>query len=171
MIEIKGDLWNQNCDALCITTNGFVKKNGEAVMGKGCAKQACERIPELARRLGHSLNIDGNNPSLLGLYGDYNLYSFPVKSISEKCLMDRSNVVRHMRDKFNYADDVPGWACVAREELIVASAQAMVDIAYERNYQKIVLPRPGCGAGELKWENICPMLSALLDDRFYVITY
>ena len=39
MKEIRGDLFTQEADTICITTNGFVKANGECVMGRGCAKQ------------------------------------------------------------------------------------------------------------------------------------
>lgn len=38
--EVVGNMWAIPADAYCITTNGFVKKNGEAVMGAGCAKEA-----------------------------------------------------------------------------------------------------------------------------------
>lgn len=35
MIEVKGNLWTYPAEVRVITTNGFVKKNGEAVMGIG----------------------------------------------------------------------------------------------------------------------------------------
>jgi hypothetical protein len=36
----------------------------------------------------------------------------------------------------------------------------------------VVLPRPGCGAGELDWTRfVRPALTALLDDRFVAITF
>ena len=67
MLEVKGNLWtfeypNTSPDSYvrCITTNGFVKKNGEAVMGRGCAKEACERYPGLAKQLGEKIIKKGN---------------------------------------------------------------------------------------------------------------
>jgi len=39
MKELRGNLFHTPCDVICITTNGFVKRNGEAVMGRGCAVQ------------------------------------------------------------------------------------------------------------------------------------
>ena len=41
MNEITGNILNyigKPKTLVCITTNGFVKNNGEAVMGAGCAK-------------------------------------------------------------------------------------------------------------------------------------
>ena len=32
MKEKIGDIWKANCNIICITTNGIVKKNGELVM-------------------------------------------------------------------------------------------------------------------------------------------
>ena len=39
MKEITGDLWDyyrRPMHTICITTNGTIKKNGKAVMGRGC---------------------------------------------------------------------------------------------------------------------------------------
>ena len=53
MIEVFGDAWELSKDHfLCITTNGEVKINGQAVMGKGIAKEAANRFPELPEAFG-----------------------------------------------------------------------------------------------------------------------
>jgi hypothetical protein len=82
MKEVKGDLWTFQFDDTwlssyihCITTNGFVKKNGEAVMGRGCALEACQKYPGLAKRLGAELNKKGNTIIWLTT----GLITFPVK--------------------------------------------------------------------------------------------
>ncbi len=78
MKEIYGDLWayeDRPGFKICITTNGFIKKDGTGVMGAGVARQAAEKDPELPRLLGHSLKTRGNVVSLL----TPNLISFPVK--------------------------------------------------------------------------------------------
>src|SRR5258708_33340540 len=79
MKEIKGELWDYHEDfhsVICITTNGFVKKNGEAVMGKGCAAEAKTRYPELPKILGTHIRENGNIPLYLPVHL---ILTFPVK--------------------------------------------------------------------------------------------
>jgi len=35
---------------------------------------------------------------------------------------------------------------------------------------KIFLPRPGCGAGELEWKDVKPLLE-VLPDKYFVCTF
>ena len=56
-------------------------------------------------------------------------------------------------------------------EIIKQSAYQLVELADSNPWNTIVLPRPGCGAGELSWEQVEPVLANILDDRFKVITY
>jgi len=45
IVEARGNLFEQQCDALCITTNGALDREGRAIMGKGCAGQAKKLYP------------------------------------------------------------------------------------------------------------------------------
>ena len=170
MIEIKGNLFNEPCDAFCITTNGFIKKDGTCVMGRGCAKQAADYWPQLPKTLGQNISDFGNVvlPALHLSDGRY-LLSFPVKPIS--VIFNGNNCVKHMMNKFNIGDVVPGWAAVADIELIKSSAKGLVIITNTCKWSKVVLPRPGCGAGELSWTAVKQELDKILDDRFYSITF
>ncbi len=144
MIEVVGNLWAYPADVRVITTNGTVKKNGECVMGRGCAAEAKQLYPELAKLLGDYLRNIGNVPHYLRRIGVVELYSFPVKH---------------------------NWHEKADIRLITRSAQLLVDrLVYHKRYT-IVLPRPGCGNGGLKWEDVKPVLEPILDDRFHVITF
>lgn len=51
MKEVYGDIWEYHKQGywIVITTNGFVKKNGCAVMGRGVAKQAVTKYPSLPK--------------------------------------------------------------------------------------------------------------------------
>lgn len=188
MHEITGDLFHPESyrtkddlavaffpDAVCITTNGFVKSNGCAVMGRGCAKEALDRWPGTAITLGNMLDMNGNITQtlcnvLLNLK-QVSLVSFPVKGKVELAKPGLVNVVKHMHQQFKQGQQVPGWACKARLDLIKKSAQELLTLANEEEWQCVILPRPGCGAGELSWKEVKSVLEEILDDRFYCITF
>ena len=76
MKETTGNIWDHLGNAIiCITTNGLLTKSGEAVLGRGCARQAQERFPGLPARLGALLSQGGNHVHILG----DGLVSFPVE--------------------------------------------------------------------------------------------
>ena len=79
MKEIRGNLWDfygKPGYVVCITTNGTLKKNGEAVMGRGCAKEAQKRIPRVAAKLGILIAEEGN---VLNRIPSEMVLAFPVK--------------------------------------------------------------------------------------------
>lgn len=169
MKELKGNLFEIDADAICITTNGFVKSNGECVMGKGCAKQAATLIKELPLILGKSIKANGNIVQAIWEQNNTVLLAYPVKPISDT--FNGHNTVEHMKAKFKYGDTVPGWACKASITIIEQSAYQLLDITNEMGWSKVLIPRPGCGAGELNWQDIKPLLESILDDRFISVTF
>lgn len=147
MKEVTGNLWTYPADVRVITTNGFVKKNGEAVMGRGCALEAAQRFKDLPVLLGDWLTCKGNIPVCFKFSTcDFQLWTFPVKH---------------------------KWFEKADLALIAESAKYFADyFSYpELSEERIVLPRPGCGNGQLRWEDVKPILNPILDDRFHVITF
>ena len=172
MKELRGELFDQPCELTVITTNGFVKQSGHAVMGRGCAKQAATKYPLLPRLLGYAIQEYGNSVHTFDMPDGKTLASFPVKPEKTVCLRDKSNVVGHMKDKFEEGQEVPGWASVAVISMIIQSARELVVIADKNDWTYIVLPRPGCGAGDLDWNStVKPALTGILDNRFSVITF
>lgn len=166
MREKTQDLWEAN--VVCITTNGFVKANGECVMGRGCAKQAATRYPELPAQLGSLIRKYGNRVFNLSIKSDgKRILSFPVKPVS--VVFNGKNAVKHMRSRFRMGDTVPGWAAVADLAIIEESAKQLLALANKLNLDEVFLPRPGCGAGELSWTAVKPVLEKYLDDRFVVV--
>lgn len=133
---ITADLWD--CQGiLCITTNGFVKNNGEGVMGAGVAKQATERIPGIAASLGRGIRDHGNvvlriaGPDVIRCEFDRNVLAFPVKH---------------------------NWRYKADLELIERSAKQLARF-YEMGFispydDEVFLPKPGCGNGGLTWPEV-----------------
>lgn len=142
MKEATGDLWTFPADWRVITTNGFVKRNGECVMGRGCAFEAKSRFKDLPAELGLRIKMQGNHASR---FGEYNLITFPVKH---------------------------NWFEKADPDLIVRSARELENAMRIKDGIKgtVVMPRPGCGNGQLKWEDVKPLIE-FLPDNVTVITF
>lgn len=141
MIEVTGDLWTYPADWRVITTNGFVKKNGECVMGRGCAKEFANLNPTFPRELGNMITRCGNH---VYPWIAEKLITFPVKH---------------------------NWWEKADPKLIEKSVEQLQKLLFGQfDETEIVMPRPGCGNGQLKWEDVKPLL-ADLPDNVKVITW
>ena len=169
MNELTGNIWNlrKSESIVTITTNGFVTQAGECVMGRGIALEAKRRYPHIPALIGQYIRTYGNRPFNLGS----GLASFPVKPVSIVYDGNSDTIVPHMQGKFNPGDIVPGWACVADIKLIRDSARKLAQMADKFNWTHVLLPRPGCGNGNLSWSKVKPALMRFLDDRFYCCTF
>lgn len=147
MKELRGDIFDimqNDYDAFCITTNGVVKKNGACVMGRGIAQTCRDRFKGIDHRLGQRILKDGNHVYQLGRYEDGRILSFPVKH------------------KWNEEADI---------DLIERSCHELNALVDEKGYTKVLLPRPGCGNGKLKWKDVKPVIESILTDKIYVVTF
>lgn len=145
MLEATVDLWEEPADAKCITTNGFVKVNGEGVMGAGIAGQAQRRYPNMPKMLGLQLQENGNHVGILQLptVDDPAYYvSYPVKDV---------------------------WMNPAREDLIIRSAHELMELIDLMYWEKVLLPRPGCGNGRKVWGQVKRWIEPILSDKVIVI--
>lgn len=107
MIERTGDIRDLFGRAIvAITTNGSVTRDGRAVLGRGCARQAAERMPGLAARLGALIAARGNHVHDLG----GGLVSFPVEA-SAWSLPDLTLIARSARE-LRVLADLEGWKSV-----------------------------------------------------------
>lgn len=140
MKELKENLWDVRAQYTVITTNGFYKNNGTAVMGRGCAKEAAQKYPKLPKWLGVVLMNKGNHVHLF----PNNIITFPVKH--------------------NWWEDA-SLALIGRSTL---ELRELVDGLEARS---IVLPRPGCGNGNLDWFVVKDILEPELDERFTVVSF
>jgi len=144
MIEMKGNIWDfyrKDPEAyICITTNGFVKNNGECVMGAGVAKEAKEKFKGLAKNLGSLIKENGNN---VYMFSDLRIFSFPTKHI---------------------------WSENSDIKLIKKSAEQLMKYLENYKVPRIYLPRPGCGNGKLKWKDVRPIIENILDDRILIVS-
>lgn len=147
MIEVFGNAWEimSDYDYLCITTNGNIARGTHAVMGAGIAKEATRLCNGIDITLAKALKARGNVISNIGMKGNTKILSFPVKH---------------------------NWYDNADIDLIVKSCnQLMNDVIGERDV-KVLLPRPGCGNGNLDWHTeVKSVIGEILDDRVYIVHF
>lgn len=147
MLEITGNLWDQD-GWYIITANGTIKKNKEAVMGKGITKEAKEKYPNLPFELGQKLLQFGNH---VFCFSKYKIITFPVKT--------------------NWWEN----ADLKLIELSCCELRLLICFGYENDKDfeetdKFFLVRPGCGNGGLEWNKVKPLIEPyFLDDRFIIV--
>lgn len=167
MKERKVDLFEtiheDGVDAICITTNGMCLTDGRAAMGGGCAKICADKWPETAFRLGKCLkNFLANVPFVIGAIDINGEYVEPkLKMIKErkyKCLILSFPTIDNLMDGAKY-------------DLIQNSAKELRILVDRFELNGIVLGRPGCGIGSLRWGDVKPLLEKIFDDRFTVVSF
>ena len=132
-------------DSLCILTNGFVKANGEGVMGRGIAKKVCSYIPHMPRILGNKLQMHGNHVQELMTTSKGNmLIMFPTKDY---------------------------WYNSSDPKIILQSCKELNAFIEEKGLQSVLLPRPGCGNGGLDWEDVKLLIEDVISDKVSIVTY
>lgn len=141
MKEIQGNLWDfyNKGFHIAITTNGSVRKDGRAVMGRGTANQALHRMPDLNLMLGQYLINFRNRVMYSSLY---KLFTFPVKH---------------------------KWFEDADPQLIEVSAVELMSMIRVNKVGNVYMPRPGCGNGRLRWDDVKPILIGKFDDRVTIV--
>jgi hypothetical protein len=151
MIQRKGNIWLSGADAICVTTNGNVKANGEAVMGRGIALEAAKFYPGLPVELGKEIRKKDNH-----------VFHFPLSNDH----VPNNPVIVTFPTKEHWMDD-------SDRILILKSAIELVKLSQDNLWKRIAIPRPGCGNGRLDWElDVKPTLDLIfLEDKFEIWHY
>lgn len=167
MKEIKTDLfeciYEDNVDAICITTNSQYTMEGVAYMGGGCAGVCAKRWPETAQRLGRMLKTFGTNiPFVIGALDKDGEYIEPTRNLIRnkefKCLIFSFPTINNLKNGSNI-------------QLIKQSATVLKDYVEKFDLKGIVCPRPGVGIGGLNWDEVKPEIEDILDDRFTIVSF
>lgn len=167
MKEAKEDLFqmifDEETDAICLTTNGQYNRYGHAIMGGGCAGIAAEKWSELPRNLGKCLKIFGSNiPYIIGAVDQDANYLKPdhemISNKQYKCLIFSFPTINKLADGGNM-------------QLVKQSATIMADHADHYKLKKIVIPRPAVGIGGLDWTHVKNEIKDILDDRFLIVSF
>ena len=174
MIEVAGNLFEPsvalNVSAIVLTTNGDTRQDGAAVMGHGVAVQAVFRWPGIEFRLGHLLQTDGNIVHRLTIDGFVALGAdMGRKYKAIPCSPDRKYWRQSSIEVPYDIYSLPvkyRWQERANTNLIKQSLLALRDLTQG----VVVLPRPGCGAGGLLWEDVKPIVQEVLHDDRFVVT-
>ena len=141
MNEIVGDLWQEHAAGAVVA----ITTNGMVTKsGKSIMLRGCAR--QAADRYPELTKLLG---SLLINHGNHvfdlgrKLVSFPVEE-----------------DPYRNPE----------MRLIEQSCQELVELTDYKDWQKVVVPRPGCGGGGLSWSDVRPVLVRHFDERFHVIS-
>lgn len=176
MHEITGDLFeSEQADAICVLTNGFVNAQGSNTMGKGCALDAKQRWPGIQLVVGARIRMSGNHVFLLTEPNDFGdiLLDVPdawkVPVLGTDPPMKAAPMVPYHILTFPTKQH---WSEPSDLKLIELSCSQLMTHVNTYGWKSVVLPRPGCGAGGLSWENeVRPLISSILDQRIYVIDF
>ncbi len=150
--ETTGNLWDylKVGAVIAVTTNGVVNRDGANIMGKGCAREARDRCPGVAYRIGY----------LIKQYG-VRCFNLPMDTIIGQAPGGRWTLVS-VPTKHHWRED-------SDPELILQSAEQLVEMADKFGFTEIICPRFGAGLGRIPWESTKELLSQILDDRFLVV--
>jgi hypothetical protein len=128
-------------DAICITTNGNIKADGSAVMGRGIALQAKRLFPGIQHYLSDHLRRLGNRPGFI--WNNPCIVSFPTKD---------------------------NWYDKSSLDLIEQSAFYLSEMIRINRWTKVAITKPGCANGRLNWQDVEPIIEKHLPN-VYVCDY
>jgi len=148
MKKITADIWSLvETHLIVIPTNVGWNSHGENIMGRGLARQASLRYPELALWYGTECKKFGSKTPVMR-YPEGPILLMPVKPLNSK------------QPWFS-------WKSRADLELITKGTH---ELAQWPGDDPIAVPLVGCGAGGLDTSEVLPVLNDILkDDRYTLI--
>jgi len=139
-----GNMWDvfEESDLFLITTNAYIKKSGEIVMGKGIASEAKQKFPIFPLRVAEDIQKS--------------IYFQKHKKYGiTRNLKDLPPQLRCFQVKYHYRDK-------ASLDLIRFSTSMLSLIIQANKYENVHLNYPGIGNGNLSKEEVSPILEQYL---------
>lgn len=136
LVEMIGDIWNSYAadehTYVIVTTNLKTNQYGHAIMGAGIAKECRLKFPEIPSLLGEQIKAGHKG---IVKFDQFNVIAFPTKY---------------------------DWKYRSSPDLITNSVIELKLMMDDNPEIKVVMPRPGCGNGGLKWSAVKPILDGIL---------
>jgi hypothetical protein len=141
------NLWSAygTADVLLVTSNAFVTKHGELVMGRGAALQLKTKFPDYPRYFGEFLDYNGLRDKKYGII----ILTLPKQTVLTK--LGVFQVKYHWKD-------------AADLDLIEYSTGLLIEAIDHFNYRQVVMNYPGIGNGRLTEEQVEPIIRRLPDN-------
>ena len=145
MIREHGNMWSifGSTDYFIVTTNSYVRGNGQLVMGRGAAFQLKRHFPELPA-------VAGRVILHLGIYG-------MIWLLRPREVIGLFQVKKHFKDN-------------ARIDLIVMATNILRAKARDCPEKRFDMNFPGIGNGHLKESDVLPIIE-VLPDNVHIWTY
>lgn len=140
---VNGNVFSSRDDVILVTSNSYVKKNGELVMGKGAALELARKFPWIAKSFGDAVyNITGTTNC--GKYGViWDLTTHPTYGI--------------FQTKYHYKNP-------SDIDLIRYSAEELLyHLEGVLKGNTVSINFPGVGCGGLTVQDVLPVVSILPD--------
>jgi len=151
------ELWKQG-KIVCITTNGYIKKSKEGVLGRGNALAMAKLILDLPKNLGQHLEKYGN---IVGFIYE-RIIVFPVKP----SYGNYEQTLDHIKPRFKPTDEnVPGFWCKADLGLIQRSMIQLSYLIKDNNLKEVYLPIPGVSNGGLDKDVVLKILEKITPEE------
>lgn len=146
-----GNMWTTYAaaDLFLITTNATITVRGALVMGRGIARQAKERFPDLDIALGRQIQA---------LCGNQGIYGLLISPRWPAAKLGAFQVKQH------YSQPASTSASLSTSlELTRRSTAALCAWCIEHSTARVALNFPGIGNGRLRREDVLPMVIQLPD--------
>lgn len=167
---VNGNIWDYIGHTIGVPTNGFVRKDGRGVMGRGVALDALARFKMIDANLGNHLLVNGNFIGVI--YKNPKILCIPVKptGLLIQRVQDFQSIHRSMSHQFKLGDYVPGYWCKAGLGLIQKSLRDLNSYV-EDNNENVYIPALGCGNGGLSFSSdVKPLMDSMrLSDKITLV--